>query len=181
MAGCYRRRRPGGVRQMTYLHLARTEYTWPMPDPLLIIRDGRVEATNDAGQGLLGRCTGLACHLAVQGRAAAAPVCTAMCVYDVRHEDRPRVRIRGSWWRMVCSRVGERVVVQLLPAEPISPAAALTPRERETMRWVAQGLTTSQIAKRMDISRGTVRTHVGRILEKLGATTRAEAVARLRY
>lgn len=165
---------------MTYAAPGATDYSVGMPDPLLLIRDGLVEATNDAGQALLGTCTGLACHKAVQGRDGAAALCTATCVHHVTHADRPRVRIRGSWWRLVCSRVGERVVVQLLPAETAAPVVELTPRERETMRWVAIGLTTRQIAQRMGISSGTVRTHVGRIFQKLGATTRAEAVATLR-
>ena len=55
---------------------------------------------------------------------------------------------------------------------------ALTPREREVLDLVAQGLTTPRIANELGIRPSTVRTHVEHAREKLGARTRAEAVAR---
>jgi DNA-binding NarL/FixJ family response regulator len=51
----------------------------------------------------------------------------------------------------------------------------LTPREREILQLVAQGLTNLQIAKMLFISQPTVKLHVHHILEKLGARTRTEA------
>jgi non-specific serine/threonine protein kinase len=50
----------------------------------------------------------------------------------------------------------------------------LTPREREVAALVADGLTNPQIAERLFISPGTVRTHVERILGKLGLTSRVQ-------
>ena len=44
------------------------------------------------------------------------------------------------------------------------------------LRHVAQGRTTSEIARQLGIRPSTVRTHVEHTLDKLGASTRAEAV-----
>jgi DNA-binding NarL/FixJ family response regulator len=52
----------------------------------------------------------------------------------------------------------------------------LTPREQEILVLVAQGLSNCEIADRLYISALTVRTHVGRVLMKLGARNRAHAV-----
>jgi DNA-binding CsgD family transcriptional regulator len=55
----------------------------------------------------------------------------------------------------------------------------LTPREREILRWIEGGKTTREIAAVLVVSPHTVRKHVENILEKLGARTRSEAVARV--
>jgi DNA-binding CsgD family transcriptional regulator len=57
--------------------------------------------------------------------------------------------------------------------------ALLTPRELEIMQWIGRGRTTREIATVLVLSPHTVRKHVERILEKLGAKTRSEAVARV--
>lgn len=53
---------------------------------------------------------------------------------------------------------------------------ALTPRELEVLRCLADGLGTSEIADRMVISVSTARNHIQSILDKLGAHSRTEAV-----
>ena len=53
----------------------------------------------------------------------------------------------------------------------------LTEREREVLGLMVQGLNNAQIAERMVVSRSTAKFHVSRILSKLGAATRTEAVA----
>lgn len=53
---------------------------------------------------------------------------------------------------------------------------SLSPRERETLGLMAQGLTNPQIAGRLGISERTVALHVGNVLAKMGAKTRTEAV-----
>lgn len=58
-----------------------------------------------------------------------------------------------------------------------SPAQALTPREREVLSLMAEGLHNNEIAVRLIISPATVKFHVSSILAKLGAVTRTEAVA----
>ena len=57
-------------------------------------------------------------------------------------------------------------------------AGALTPREREVLRQLARGGTTTRISKELSISRATVNNHVQHILFKLGAHSRMEAVRR---
>jgi DNA-binding NarL/FixJ family response regulator len=52
----------------------------------------------------------------------------------------------------------------------------LTPRQREILRLLASGLENKQIARKLGIGVHTVKTHVSRILHKLGASSRTEAV-----
>lgn len=61
------------------------------------------------------------------------------------------------------------------PDEPKSPP--LSRREREILQKVADGATTRQVASDLGISPHTVKTHLERIFEKLGANDRAQAVA----
>ena len=53
----------------------------------------------------------------------------------------------------------------------------LSKREREILQTVADGATTRQVATDLGISPHTVKTHLERIFEKLGANDRAQAVA----
>jgi NarL family two-component system response regulator YdfI len=63
-------------------------------------------------------------------------------------------------------------------ASPLAELAEpLTPREREVLQMLAAGLANKEIAGRLNISDHTAKFHVGSILGKLGASSRAEAVA----
>jgi len=64
-----------------------------------------------------------------------------------------------------------------IATEPRSSVADLTPREREVLGLLADGLSNRDIAGRLFLSVNTVRTHVQRILEKLPAHSKLEAVA----
>ncbi len=69
----------------------------------------------------------------------------------------------------------------LLPARdqpPDRPVEALTPRERDVLQLLADGLPNKAIAERLGISEHTVKFHVNAIVGKLGARTRTEAVTR---
>lgn len=57
------------------------------------------------------------------------------------------------------------------------PAPALSPRETEVLRQVAAGQTNKAIALQLGISEHTVKFHLGSAMTKLGAASRAEAVA----
>lgn len=69
-------------------------------------------------------------------------------------------------------------------AGPVSAAleaeegTALTARERDVLRLMAQGLANRQIAVELGISSHTAKYHVASVLAKLGAHTRTEAVTR---
>jgi DNA-binding CsgD family transcriptional regulator len=58
------------------------------------------------------------------------------------------------------------------------PVPRLTPRQNDLLRLLATGRTNTQIARRLGISEGTVRTHLENIYEKLGVSSRAAAVTR---
>ena len=54
---------------------------------------------------------------------------------------------------------------------------SLTPREREVLELVAQGLSNKAIASELSLRLNTVRNHVQNVLNKLGAHSKLEAVA----
>ncbi len=62
-------------------------------------------------------------------------------------------------------------------AGPLETGDALSEREREVLRLLAEGLTNKRIAQRLGISEHTAKFHVSAILSKLGAESRTEAVA----
>jgi DNA-binding NarL/FixJ family response regulator len=66
--------------------------------------------------------------------------------------------------------------VQLVD-RPSSPEAPLSPREVEILQKIAYGATTKEVGDQLGISFHTVKTHLERIFEKLGANDRAQAVA----
>ena len=59
-----------------------------------------------------------------------------------------------------------------------APSESLTPREREVLELVGQGLPNKLIARRLSISEHTVKFHVSSISAKLGASSRTDAVRR---
>lgn len=76
---------------------------------------------------------------------------------------------------------GETVLAPAVAARLVnrlsSPAPTLTARELDVLDAVAGGATNKEIAKHLFVSEATVKTHLVHINEKLGATSRTEAVA----
>ena len=56
------------------------------------------------------------------------------------------------------------------------PGADITPRENEVLGLLAQGASTTEVARRLEIAEKTVRIHIGNLLEKLGARDRTHAL-----
>ena len=55
------------------------------------------------------------------------------------------------------------------------PLDRLTPREREVLELIGRGFPNKRIARRLEVSEKTVKTHVGHVLAKLGVTDRTQA------
>lgn len=75
-------------------------------------------------------------------------------------------------------RLLDRFAVHLPDAEAKADGAleSLTDREGEVLRLVARGMSNAEIAARLYVSEATVKTHMGRILMKLGLRDRVQAV-----
>ncbi|GAB1515766.1 response regulator transcription factor [Actinophytocola sp. KF-1] len=58
-----------------------------------------------------------------------------------------------------------------------TPSATLTTRERQALHLLADGASTAEVAASMGVALNTARNHVQRVLEKLGARSKLEAVA----
>lgn len=74
--------------------------------------------------------------------------------------------------------VDETFAVELLHVRetPQRSPYVLSPREQEVLSLLSEGLSNRDVAERLGISRHTAKFHVNAILDKLGATTRTEAV-----
>jgi len=97
------------------------------------------------------------------------------------------VRVVASGDSVVAPRVTRRMLEMFADRLPVTPEApeadgvhprlaSLTPRELEVLRCVAIGESNAEIAARLFLSEATVKTHVGRLLAKLGVRGRVQAV-----
>lgn len=74
--------------------------------------------------------------------------------------------------RLIADVAGRPVAARVVP----SRFDVLTPREREVLAQIARGLSNAEIAAALVLAEETVKTHVGRILAKLGLRDRVQAV-----
>jgi len=70
-----------------------------------------------------------------------------------------------------------QVLIRAATQAPAEPDESLTRRELEILRLMVDGLSNPDIAKKLFVSRSTVKFHVSNILMKLGASSRTEAVS----
>lgn len=92
------------------------------------------------------------------------------------------VRVVAAGDALLAPAVTRRLIGEFARIRPTAPTAdaqelaALTPRETEVLRLVAEGLSNQQIAARLVVTEETVKTHVSRVLHKLGLRDRTQAV-----
>ncbi|MGH3901344.1 MAG: response regulator [Pseudonocardiaceae bacterium] len=91
------------------------------------------------------------------------------------------VRVVASGEALLAPTVTRRLITEFIrhpqPAQhPASTLAGITDREREVLTLIARGLSNSEIEHHLHLSRGTVKTHIGRLLAKLDARDRAQLV-----
>jgi DNA-binding NarL/FixJ family response regulator len=92
------------------------------------------------------------------------------------------VRVVAAGDALLAPAVTRRLISEFakLRPEPDAPATAalgaLTPRETQVLRLVAEGLSNPEIAARLVVTEETVKTHVSRVLSKLGLRDRTQAV-----
>jgi len=97
--------------------------------------------------------------------------------------ERGAITIVGEFPSLGAARAAEledvdAVLVARRPEPETSAREALTPREREVLALVAEGLSNKAIAAELGISDQTVKFHLASITAKLGAANRTEAVRR---
>jgi two-component system response regulator NreC len=76
----------------------------------------------------------------------------------------------------VARKLVDDYVSRMPETEAGPPAATLTPREREILTLIGEGLSNKQIAERLVISLSTVQTHYSHIVDKLGLANRGELI-----
>jgi NarL family two-component system response regulator LiaR len=90
----------------------------------------------------------------------------------------------GIWLGLKLTRKKEVVVFKevMIPAAPFALNAerlrelGVTPREREILELIANGMSNREIAEKLFVSENTVKTHSSRLFDKLGAKRRTQAV-----
>jgi DNA-binding NarL/FixJ family response regulator len=92
------------------------------------------------------------------------------------------VRVVAAGQALLAPTVTRRLITEFAQQRtaPDAPAAgalaALTPRETQVLRLIAAGLSNAEIAVRLVVTEETVKTHVSRVLNKLGLRDRTQAV-----
>ena len=92
------------------------------------------------------------------------------------------VRVVAAGEALLAPTVTRRLISEFARLRPNAGArsaaglAALTPRETQVLRLVAEGLSNPEIAARLVVTEETVKTHVSRVLSKLGLRDRTQAV-----
>lgn len=88
------------------------------------------------------------------------------------------IRVVADGGSLFAPSVTRRLIEEFAkrPEKPAHDLADLTERENEVLRMIARGLSNAEIATELLVSENTVKTHVARILMKLGLRDRVQAV-----
>ena len=155
------------------------------PAVVVASRDGAVVSQNLAARRLLGKKLEQPCWDVVGGLPDAKGLpCNRGCVLEllaigIDRSRHTRFTVAGRKHHLSCAPIGDQVVCMLRREADELPESwqSLTVREREVLERLAIGDTTGTVAQRLGISDSTVRTHVEKMLTKLGVNTRAALVA----
>ena len=150
--------------------------------------DGTVIAQNKPARRMLGPGTGKYCWDVV-GKLEGARMlpCRRGCVLEllasgIDRSQETRFKLGGQQHHLSCTPTNGVVVCMLGPMSNESGESgkfiqSLSRRERDILRLLADGETTSSAADRLGVCESTVRTHVERMRSKLCVNTRAAVVA----
>ena len=111
----------------------------------------------------------------------AAGACGFLLKHSLPEEMIRGVRAAASGDALLAPSVTRRLIAEFArrrpPAATVPPSLnGLTEREREVLRLVARGLSNQEIARALQVSEWTVKTHVAHLLDKLGLRDRVQAV-----
>ncbi len=112
--------------------------------------------------------------------APASPIALALRIEDAALAERLAVLLADVAGINIVAEGDADLVVSPARAEAetlASRAPALTAREREVVALLAEGLSNKEIALRLGIAPDTAKFHVARVIDKLDATGRTDAVA----
>ena len=163
-----------------------------VPSPAALLdENGTIRWQNKASLALRGRRVGsdFAEFVAPEDKPAARTVFNTMLTRGESAElavhalnaEGEYVALRGRW-SVVPVRDGGKIVVVLslgdreTPCAGAGPSAPLTPRQRDVLRLLADGRSTSEIARELSLSQTTVRNHIANLLAALNVHSRLQAV-----
>ncbi|TKK86574.1 response regulator transcription factor [Herbidospora galbida] len=86
------------------------------------------------------------------------------------------VRVVAAGEALLAPTVTRRLIGEFAQLRPKVSVEGLTPRETQVLRLIAEGLSNPEIARRLTVTEETVKTHVSRVLNKLGLRDRTQAV-----
>ncbi|GAB1818446.1 response regulator [Herbidospora sp. RD11066] len=86
------------------------------------------------------------------------------------------VRVVAAGEALLAPTVTRRLIGEFAQLRPKVSVDGLTPRETQVLRLLAEGLSNPEIAARLTVTEETVKTHVSRVLGKLGLRDRTQAV-----
>lgn len=93
--------------------------------------------------------------------------------------------VLGIWLGLKLTRPRQPTLTAQVPSTPNTPFVpdskkrehlGITPREMDILELIAQGMSNREIAEKLFVSENTVKTHSSRVLGKLGARRRTQAV-----
>jgi DNA-binding CsgD family transcriptional regulator len=156
-----------------------------VPAVVVARRDGTLVSQNAPARRLMGKKLGSPCWNVIGTLEQAEGLdCRPGCVERLlsRGPDctrRTDVRLSGRRHDLTCIPVDDVVVCLLDRNAGQDPEKwrLLTSRERDVLSLLAEGLETAAVAKKLEVSESTVRSHVENMRAKLGVGTRAALVA----